>query len=55
MEALRAVMAEIVSDLPQAAEALSAQRDGPVPEAMREAILAAAYKRAEQIEAYLNG
>ena len=55
MAALREVMAEIVSDLRQATEALTAQCDERVPVAMTEAILAAANKRADQIETYLNG
>lgn len=53
--ALREVMVEIVSGLPQAAETLTAECDERVPMAMAEAILAAANKRTKEIEAYLNG
>ncbi|NNU16221.1 type II toxin-antitoxin system HipA family toxin [Parvularcula sp. ZS-1/3] len=55
IDALHAVMGEVVSELPRASEALTAQRDARVPAAMAEAIVAAATTRAQQIEAYLNG
>lgn len=55
MDALHEVMGAIVSQLPRASETLTAQLDASVPEAMADAILAAAITRAKQIEAYLNG
>jgi len=55
IDALHEVMAEIVSELPRASEALTDQLDARVPAAMAEAIMAAANTRAKQVEAYLDG
>ncbi|MCA1779823.1 MAG: type II toxin-antitoxin system HipA family toxin [Xanthomonadaceae bacterium] len=52
--ALQEVMAEIVEALPNASKTVQAEIDDTVPEAMMEAIIAAASRRLEQIETYLN-
>jgi len=53
--ALHEVMAEIVKGLPDAIGSLQKTIDPSVPDAMVQAITAAAKRRAREIEAYLNG
>ncbi|WP_109260664.1 type II toxin-antitoxin system HipA family toxin [Hyphobacterium indicum] len=52
--ALHEVMAEIVKQLPKAIDAVKKVIDPSVPDAMAEAITAAAKRRAAEIEAYLS-
>ena len=55
LTALHEVMTEIVEALPDASRIVPSAIGDIVPDAMMEAIIAAATKRSAQIEAYLNG